>query len=247
LRRPELGFSAQDFFQLPFCAPKGAEAYYKGLGAFTITANKREERQFLSQNETIYLNGGSNQGLKIGDRFVIVKTVGRKLMHPTIPRRKLGDVLKQVGIVRITLAHPKGSEAVIERCLDAIEIGDHLLKFDEPANIPISLRTDLAEPIKVQANAGVVVYARDDRQHSSGGDLIIIDKGSSDGLKVGEVLLAVRARTFPVGADRQKKPPQESTCYYLGQAMVVRTEAKTATCRVLRTIEELQDGDSLTR
>ncbi len=246
VRRPELGFSFQDFIQLPYLAPEGAEAHYKGQGAFTITSNKREDRQFLSQGEVVYVNGGVDQGVKVGDRFLILKTVARDLMHPTHPKQKLGDVIQQVGVVRVITAQSRGSVAVIERCLDSVEVGDHLVKFTEPANIPLQLRTDTSEPVKVAANAGLVVYIRDAKLHSAAGDMIIIDKGSNDGLKVGDVLLAVRVKTFPVGSDGAKNPPTETTTYYLGQALVVRADARSATCRVLRSAEEIESGDSIT-
>ncbi len=247
VRRPELGFAFQDFIQLPFFAPDGAEAHYKSQGAFTITANKREDRRYLGEGETVYMNSGANQGVKTGDRLLVLKTVARKLMHPVIAKKKLGDVVQQIGVVRVTTAQPNGSVAVIERCLDTVEIGDHLVRFTEPANLPLQLRTDTAEPVKVAPNAAVVVYVRDAKQHSAGGDMIIIDKGANDGLKVGEVVLAVRVRSFPVGSDTDKKPPTETTTHYLGQALVVRTDAQTATCRVLRSNEEFRIGDTLTR
>jgi hypothetical protein len=247
VRRPELGFSFQDFIQLPFIVPEGAEAHFKSQGAFTITGNKREDRQFLGEGESVYLNGGVNQGVKVGDRFLILRTVARRLMHPTIAKKNLGDVVQQIGVVRVITAQPDGSVAVVERCLDAVEVGNHLVKFVEPANIPAHLRTDIAEPVKVAGDAGVVVYSRDAKLNSAGGDMIIIDKGANDGLKIGDVLLAARVRFFPVGSDKQKKPPTESTTYYLGQALVVRADAQTATCRVLRSIEELRSGDTVTR
>jgi LysM domain len=247
VRRPELGFSFQDFIQLPFIASEGAEAHFKGQGAFTITSNKREDRQYLGESEQVYLNGGANQGVKVGDRFLVLKTVARRLTHPTIAKKKLGDVIQQVGVVRVVTAQPDGAVAVIERCLDSVEVGDHLERFVEPANIPAKLRTDLTEPIKIAADAGVVVYARDAKVNSAGGDMVIIDKGANDGLKVGDVLLAARIRSFSVGSDKQKRPPTESTTYYLGQALVVRTDAQTATCRVLRSTEELGLGDAITR
>ncbi len=246
VRRPELGFSFQDFIQLPFVAPEGAEAHYKGLGAFTITSNKREDRQFLAEGEVVYMNAGVEQGVKVGDRFLILKTVARKLMHPTLAKKNLGDVVKQVGVVRVITAQSKGSVAVIERCLDTIEIGDRLVKFVEPANIPLQLRTDTSEPVKVAPNAGLVVYARDAKLHAAGGDMVILDKGANDGLKVGDVLLAVRVRKFPVGSGAEKVPPMETTTYYLGQVLVVRADAQTATCRVLRSIEEIIGGDTVT-
>ncbi|MBK8573248.1 MAG: LysM peptidoglycan-binding domain-containing protein [Holophagaceae bacterium] len=246
VRRPELGFAFQDFIQLPFVAAEGAEAHYKGQGAYTITANKRQDRQFLGEGEVVYVNGGIDQGLKVGDRFLVLKTVARKLMHPTIAKKDLGDVIKQVGVVRVITAQSKGSVAVVERCLDTIEIGDRLVRFIEPANIPLQLRSDLSDPVKLAPNAGVVVYARDAKLHASGGDMVIIDKGANDGLKVGDVLLAARVRIFPVGSGEEKNPPTETTTHYLGQVLVVRADAKTATCRVLRSTEEILAGDTVT-
>ena len=92
-----------------------------------------------------------------------------------------------------------------------------------------------------------MVYIRDGKLNSASGDMLIIDKGTSSGLKVGDVLLALRARTFPVGTESEKKPPMESVDHYLGQVLVVRSEPGTATCRVLRTVEELRNGDTISR
>lgn len=246
LRRPELGFSFQDFIQLPYFVADGAEAHYKSQGAFTLTSNRREDRRYLSEGETVYMNGGREQGVKAGDRFLILRTVARKVQHPTA-KRKMGDVVQQAGVVRVVTAQAKGSVAVIERCMDSVEVGDHLVRFTEPANLPLNLRTDTTDPVKVAPDAPVVVFARDTRQNTSLGDMVIVDKGSNDGLKVGDVLLAVRVKTFSVGADGDKKPAMETTTHYIGQALVVRTEAQTATCRLLRSSEEILPGDTLTR
>jgi len=245
LRRPELGFSFQDFIQLPFFAADGAEAHYKNQGAFTLTSNRNEDRRFLAEGETVYMNGGSEQGVKVGDRFLILKTVARKVQHPTT-KHKMGDVVQQVGVLRVITAQTKGSVATIERCLDGVEVGDHLVRFTEPANLPLQLRTDTTDPVKVAPNSAVVVFARDEHQHTANGDMVIVDKGTNDGLKVGDVLLAVRTKVFPVGPDGDRKGGTETTTHYIGQALVVRTDSQTATCRLLRTTEEIRLGDTLT-
>jgi hypothetical protein len=219
----------------------------KSQGAFTITSNLRDDRQNLAEGEIIYVNGGSEQGIKVGDRFLVLKVVGRKFVHPLQPKNKLGDILQQVGIVRITTAQAKGSVAIIERCMDSVQKGDHLVRFIEPANIPLQLRTDITDPVKIAANSGVVIWSRDHHMNTANGDMAIIDKGAEDGLKVGDVLLAARTTTFSVGSDGQKKPPMDTTTHYLAQVLVVKTEAKTATCRVLRSNEELRIGDTITR
>jgi len=247
VRRPELGYSFQDFIQLPFLVTEGAEAFYKGQGAFAITSNKRDDRRFLGEGETVYMNGGADQGVKTGDRFLILKTVAQKLAAPSGPKKNLGDVLQQIGVIRVTMVQGKGSVAVIERCLDTAEIGDRLVRFTEPANLPLTLRSDTGEPVKIAAEAAKVVYIRDGKRHSAGGDLVIIDKGTTEGLKVGDVLLATRVRVFAVGATTERKPTTEAVANYLGQALVVRADAQTATCRILRSNEEILIGDILTR
>ncbi len=246
--RPELAFSFQDFIQLPFLAPEGAEAYYKAQGAFRITGNRHEERKSLGEGETIYINGGTQQGVRQGDRFVILKTVATKVADPRGSRKSLGDVVQQIGVIRVVTPMEKGSVALIERCMDAVEIGDRLARFTEPANIPLELRKDIADPIKLDSNPARVAFARDAKLDTANGDMVIIDHGSNDGLKVGDVLLAVRAKSFPVGdGNGGRKEPQETTHHYLGQIMVVRADASSATCRVLRTEEEIRMGDTVTR
>ena len=247
VRRPELGFTFQDFIQMPFMAPTGAESYFKTNCAFTITANKRDDRQYLAEGEMVYVNGGVDQGIKAGDRYLVLKPVKRMLVHPTNPKQKMGDVLQQTGVVRVITAQAKSSVAIIERCLETVEVGDHLVKFTEPANIPMTLRTDITEPIQVAPTAGVVIYARDSKVHAANGDMIIIDRGANDGLKVGDVLLSTRVRSFTIGADGAKKPAKDTFAHYIGQVLVIRTDARTATCRILRSSEEIVTGDTITR
>ncbi len=246
--KPELAFSFQDFIQLPFLVPEGAEAYYKAQGAFAITENQRTERQFLAEGETVYMNAGTDQGVKQGDRFVILKTAARKLANPRNEKKPLGDVVQQIGILRVVTPLAKGSVAILERCMDSVEVGDHLIRFTEPANIPMQLRTDISDPVKMDADPAVVAFARDSRLDTSSGDQLIIDRGSNSGLKVGDVLLAARTMTFPVSeGSTRKTQATETTTHFLGQVMVVRVEANSATCRILRSNEEIRMGDQVTR
>lgn len=247
VRRPELGFTFQDYIQLPFLADGGAEAHYASQGAFAIIANKREDRKYLGEGETVYVNAGTEQGIKAGDRFVVLKTTLKALPNPRDAKKALGDVIQQTGVIRVITVQAKSAVAVIERTLDTVEVGNRLVRFVEPANLPVKLRTDLTDPIQVAPDAATIIFARDNKQYTSGGDLIIIDRGAQDGLKVGDVLLAARTHTYALSPADAKRSPTDSTTHYLGQALVVRTEGRSATCRVLRTNQEMRVGDSLTR
>ena len=246
----EFGFTFQDFIQMPYLGPAGAEAYFKEIGAFTITERKDQSRQFLGDGETVYLAGGADRGVKIGDRMVILKVTSRKLRHPDpkIQRKPMGDVVQQIGVLRVTTVNPAGSIAVIERSMDAVEVGFHAAPFVEPANMVAALRADVTGPIPLQEPTARILYARENHEHTATGEMIIIDRGTRDGLKVGDVLLAARQRTWPANEARKNKDRvTEQTTYYLGQVMVVRADPASASCRILRATEEMRPGDILTR
>lgn len=76
----------------------------------------------------------------------------------------------------------------------------------------------------------------------------IVDKGSADGLQVGDVLLAVRFRSYPVTESKvEARREMEKATHYLGQVVVVRVSDTSATCRVIRSISEIDTGDLVTR
>jgi len=245
----EYGYTFQDFIQLPYLAPTGAEAHFKEIGAFTITGRQDSSRQFLGDGETVYLAGGADRGVKVGDRMVVLKVTKRGLTHPDPKRQKkaLGDVVQQIGVIRVTTVNPAGSIAVIERCMDAVEVGFHAAPFTEPANIPAQPRKDIVGPIAIQEPVAKIVYARESHEQTATGEMIIIDQGTKDGLKVGDVLLSARYRTWPGSTTGKGKAATEQTTVYLGQVMVVRTAENSSSCRILRAKEEMHPGDIATK
>jgi hypothetical protein len=242
LRRPELAYSISDFVQQPFIAPQGADAWYKANGAFQITGKKDDGKSIMGDGDVVYLNAGDAQGVRQGDRFLIVQTVKTKLRHPET-HKPMGDVLEQVGILRVDHVTPNGAVATIERSLNTVEVGDHITRFTEPSDMNLELRKDTDEPVKLQEPLIEVVYTRDDHKLNGFGAQVVVDRGSNDGLKVGDILLLSRTDSWPGG---EGKKDTEHFAHYLGQAMVVRVDAATATCRILRAQEEVLVGDKMT-
>lgn len=249
IAREELAFGFQDFIQMPYLAPKGAAAHLRDLKAMKIVGVKDPTHYYMGDGETVYIDGGQNRGVKVGDRYVILKTVRQRLYHPTdaSQRNALGSVMQQVGLVRVTVVNPKGSVAVIEKAMDAVEVGDAVASYTEPSNMVLKLRTDVEEPVKIR-DLGHVIFSRDNKDHSGGGDMVIVDKGSADGLQVGDMLLAVKFRPFPVTeAKVASRREMEKSSHYLGQVVVVRVDDTSATCRVVRSVGEVNTGDLVTR
>ena len=248
-QRDEYAFAFQDYIQLPYLVPEGAEAHFKQLGAVTVSSRQEPLHTELGDLDRIYVDSGSDAGLKVGDRLLALKVIKTKLYHPMDKRqsKSLGDVIKQVGVVRITQVEPKGAVAVVEKSADSIQLGDRLAPFSEPVNLPLKLRTDLKEPIPVQSPEAHVIFLPENHLLSGTGDMVIIDQGAKDGLKVGDVLLSVRERTWTTSSDATKASASGKTNYLLAQLMVVKANETNATCRILRAYEEVMAGDVVTR
>lgn len=244
----EYGYSFQDFLQLPFVAPAGADAYFKAGGGFQIQGRQDQQRSIFADGDTVYLKGGSNQGLKVGDRLVVTKVLARKFHHPDDTSRKglLGDVLQQEGVVRVVTVFPDDSTAVIEHALDGVYQGAWAMPFTEPASIVAVPRRDTTSPVALKDPLAKVIFVRENRPVGGAGDLVIIDQGSAHGLKVGDILLSARRRDMD-NLGKPAKGAKATTNYYLGQMMVVRTEEATATCRILRSVQEMMVGDIATK
>lgn len=245
----EYAFTFQDFIQLPYLAPKGAEAHFQDIGALRIAERRMQDRTYLGDGETLYLSGGADRGVKVGDRFVVIKVAQRKLKHPDPAQKEvLGDVVQQVGVVRVTQVNPTGSVAVIEKSMDSIEVGYVVAPFVEPANLVAAPRADITGVVPIQEPSARVVFARDSHEHTANGEMLIIDRGAKDGLKVGDVLLCARRQTWDTGAGEAKKgAAEEATTFYIGQVVVVRADDASATVRILRTTQEMIPGDTITR
>lgn len=247
--REELAISFSDYIQMPFLAPKGEAAWYRESRGLRVVSARNTERSHLGDAETIFLAGGADRGLRAGDRFLIVRTVQRGLYHPedTHRRKPLGDVLQQTGVARLVTVHAKGSVAVVEKAMDPVTVGMHLVPYSEPSNAPLKLRTDIQDPVVVK-DLAKVVYARDNHKLTSQGEMVIVDKGAGDGLKVGDVLLGLRYRSFEVGTGKKVADrPKERTNFYLGQCVVTHTTESSATARIVRANDTFTIGDVLTR
>ncbi len=122
--------------------------------------------------------------------------------------------------------------AIIEQSLDGITSAAYAAPYPEPAAIVNRLRTDIASPIPLKQPISKVIFIRMNKAVAAGGDMVIIDHGTRDGFKVGDVLLT--ARPIAAGRPHEGAYQARSTNAYLGQLWSSRRWRTSATCRILR-------------
>jgi hypothetical protein len=240
-----------------YIAPREAKPDY-------FIANQEDEaRMGLTEGDIVYLNRGQTNGhMETGTEYSIVVREG-EVRHP-ITHRFLGYYYKRLGSVKVLAAQETTSIAAISYACDEIRTGDALVPLmitPIPAKaIPEFNRLTVVAPDK---ETGYVVHVGDSQQRASAGQLVDIDMGYDDGLKAGDILTVFlptepfdkfpkvkydyrvrnnRYQSRPVWKDDNDNVPPAKT---IGQLVVIFTEKKTATAKILQSVREIEIGDSI--
>ena len=186
----------------------------------------------LSDRDIVYLNKGSNAGVKAGDLYTL-HHVAYPVRHPT-SGKKLGTKIETTGWVKVILVQEDTACAVIERACFDIHAGDYLKPF-EKVNVPMVVRRAPAECC-APANGKVarhVVDLQNDVTIAGEGQFLTIDAGTDDGVAPGNVFSVYRIVYPSVPTPRAA----------LGEATIVAVRENTSTAKVTYSKSEIMVGD----
>ena len=186
------------------------------------TGNKR----LLGGGDQIYLELTNPQDVAPGDKFVIYRQ-GKKVYHP-VRGDYLGDLTAKLAIAKVLRVTGSKATVTIERSYGAVYPGDGAIRETAPSKSPLPLF-----PPQPPDEAGVIVELPPGQTLIGQGQLVYIDWGRNDGLKIGDRLDVVRERpSIPIQV--------------IGELQVVAMEDQTATARITKSISPLLLGDRFT-
>ena len=188
----------------------------------------------LSQRDLVYLNKGSNAGVKAGDLYTL-HHVAAPLRHP-ITGKKLGTKIDTTGWLKVILVEENSACAVIEEICSDIHAGDFLKPF-EKVNVPMVVRREPEEccsPSTGKLSRHVVDLAHD-ASIAATGDLLTIDAGAEDGISPGTVFSVYRIMY----------PSTPTPRNVVAEATVVAVRERTATAKVTYARLEVMVGDEV--
>ena len=162
-----------------------------------VGALEEQEQRTYSDGDVVYLNEGSQQGIKEGQNFQIIRPRGDvKGVH----KEKigfLGTYVQEVGQLQVFKVRENTSAAQITFTCDTALLGDLLAPMPDRES-PVK-RADgnldvFADPSGKQT--GRLIMAKDSREMVTSYDIVYIDLGSEDQIKNGDYLTIYR----PLGA-----------------------------------------------
>jgi hypothetical protein len=162
-----------------------------------VGADDERERRVFGEGDVVYINGGAQQGMTAGQEFSVVRPRGRFRSQLSRKGGSLGVYVQEVGRLRVVRVRDRISVAEVVKSCDNLLLGDFL----RPAarrEVPLA-RTQVgldrfAEPTGKQT--GRIVLARDSRELLSRDQVVFIDLGAEDNLKVGDYLTIFRPLRF---------------------------------------------------
>jgi hypothetical protein len=159
-----------------------------------VGAEEEQEQHNFAEGEIVYLNAGSQQGIKEGQTFQIIRPRGDvKGVH----KQKygfLGTYVQEVGQLQVFKVRQNTSAAQITFSCGPALLGDLVAPIpDRESPLRRAEATNLdrfADPSGKQT--GRLMMAKDNRETITKDDIVYIDLGSEDQVKPGDYLTVYR-------------------------------------------------------
>ena len=159
-----------------------------------IVGALEEQEQFTySDGDVVYLNAGSQDGIKEGQNFQIIRPRGDLKGVQKQKRGFLGTYVQDIGQVRVFKVNEHTSAAKVTFTCDQALLGDLLAPIPDRESPLVRTDSNLdryAAPTGKQT--GRLVMAKDGREMVTRNDIVYIDLGGEDKVNAGDYLTIFR-------------------------------------------------------
>lgn len=226
-------------------APKGPSVHDHAMarsGFVSVTelqasgaiVKAKEDKVLVNEDDEVFISFKDNSDVKKGGRYTIY-TVGKKISHPETGKA-LGYEIDILGNLAVTKADGV-VEGLVETSFKEIPPGAKLKPYSEPVREVEITKADTEV-------SGIIVMALESRENLTTGDIAYLDKGSSDGLRKGNVMRIFRPVPEVEDPMRSGKdmglPPME-----LGTLVVLDAGESTSTAVVVKGVKPIVWGDKV--
>jgi hypothetical protein len=151
---------------------------------------EQEQYNYVSGNY-VYISLGTNQGVKVGDEYSVIRPRG-KFKTVFSNKGNLGVFVQEIGSVEVVSVKESVSVAVVKNACDAMYLGD-LLQPTQKRTSPMLRKTDFDRFSDDNGKVkGRILMARDGQEMVTRDQIVYVDLGAEDNVKVGDYLTVYR-------------------------------------------------------
>jgi hypothetical protein len=239
---------------------------------YLISGENSAYKNTFQQGDHVYINQGTDQGVKIGDLFEVVRPVGDPMADTWFKLQphqwfkwqsqlahSMGTMYTDIGQVRVIRVQSKISIAELKLTCDLMQRGDIIRPLTvRPAPAYHATMFDPFAPPSGKKTA-MIVITKHYGQIAGAGAIVFVNLGSAQGVQVGDYFRVFRYQGTRNDTIYQIKNTAYQVYGYgsapavyqwdnlprqvLGEGLVLRTGPNSATVLLTIAREEIYDGD----
>jgi hypothetical protein len=204
-------------------------------------ASSFSEALMLSFPETAYVQFKNKSGVKVGDRYVIFRTA-EEIQHP-ITGAHVGVLTHLIGTMKIVKVSERYVTGMIQPdCWDEVRRGDRVGPYSDRMTETVTRRPNERE-LKGYIVSSQIPWVALLGEHQ----VVVVDRGSADGVQPGNTFSVVRRQDPTVNVDTFLHPsdsidtslPEEE----IGDCLAVDVKDKATMCLLTRSLRDIERGD----
>jgi hypothetical protein len=234
---------------------------------YVISGEQPGYKIIFGQGENVYINRGSENGVRVGDRFMVVRQTEDEsrvewFKGQNRVTKAMGNLYADIGHLRVLSVLPKTSVAQVSfSCREMIR-GDIVRPFEERSLPPYKEPSTFDHFAPVSGKpVGTVVNSASFQQSEGQGSTIYVNLGAAQGVKVGDYMRLFRYQGEYVEIAPQTKGYAYEIYGYgstptrytwkdlprevLGEGIVLNASRNAATIYVTFSSAELYPGDNV--
>ena len=175
-----------------YCA--GYIEHAPNYSALEIVGGEEEQEQYVySTGDFVYIRGGTQQAVRVGDEFTVVRPRGQFKSRLSRKDGWLGVYTQEVGRLRVTEVRDEVSVALVAHSCDTLLLGDLLRHAPRRTPPPAGAAEEFDRFRDPNGQpTGRIVAARDFREMVAIDQVVYIDLGAEDNVRVGDRLTVYR-------------------------------------------------------
>jgi len=198
-----------------------------------VITTKAERAVHIGKGEVVYVNVGTRNGIKVGDRLIAFS-----LLKPL----ELRDVRVVVIEARLQITEVKEEEAAafVEESYRSLSLGALVDRY-----VPRESKMPLTPaPASVM---GRIVWSYEGLVNFGEGDMVFLNRGAVDGVGPGQCYQVYRTPMAeverpPFGAQKSA-PPKDHLTTSVGELVILRAERNTSTALVRKSLLPMSPGE----
>jgi len=171
-----------------------------------VGAEEERERSIFAPGNLVFIDAGAQSGVRVGQEFSVVRPRGQFRSKFSRKSGPLGVYTQEVGRLRVVRVRDRVSVAEVTNACEDLLFGDLLRPVQArevpPARGEVAL-DHFAEPTGKQT--GRIVLARDGREVLTRDNVVFIDLGAEDNVRVGDYLTVFRPEGHGVIVEYDKE------------------------------------------